>query len=64
MANITRRNTGEQTLAPREWNPFRMMDDLMQWDPFRAMSPLVARRERPYSGGESAFMPGFEVKEM
>ena len=62
MANITRRGTGGgQLQTGREWDPFRMMRDMLQWDPFREMTPFLGGR-----GGEQqalAFVPQFEVKE-
>lgn len=61
MANITRRGTGGgQIQTGREWDPFRMMRDMLQWDPFREMSPFLGGR-----GGEQAlaWVPEFEVKE-
>jgi HSP20 family protein len=41
--------------APAEWNPFRMMRDLMRWDPFQEMLPLP---ELP-----ATFLPSFDIKE-
>jgi HSP20 family protein len=40
--------------APREWDPFRVMRELMRWDPFAEMTPFA---------GEAAFAPAFDVKE-
>ncbi len=61
MANITRRPTGEERPALREWNPF----DLFDLDPFRTMAPLLYGRETiGAKGGRGGFMPSFEVKEM
>jgi HSP20 family protein len=61
MANIIRRNTGEQSPVLREWSPFRMMDDLLNWDPFRTMAPMLSGRESATGG--FGFIPSFEVKE-
>jgi HSP20 family protein len=63
MANlIRRRNESEpnrREMAPRgsasfgNWDPFRVMGELMRWDPFREMSPL----------GIGEFNPAFDVQE-
>jgi len=60
MANITvhRGSTGQQLAQPVEWNPLRMMRDLLRWDPFGEMAPLPATE-----GYALAFTPAFEVKE-
>jgi HSP20 family protein len=60
MANIVRRGGESREIAPTvrgEWDPFRMMRDLLRWDPFSEMLP--------YAGGERGFIftPQFEVKE-
>jgi HSP20 family protein len=58
MANIAvqKENGGKPVPAApaREWDPFRMMRELMRWDPFSEMTPIA---------GEEAFAPAFEVKE-
>jgi HSP20 family protein len=56
MANIVRR-TGEprEVSRPAEWEPLRLMRDLMRWDPFAEMEPLMGR--------ERGFNPRFDVKE-
>jgi HSP20 family protein len=59
MANITvqKKNGGQpESLARREWEPFRAMRDLLRWDPFREMAPIPSN-EIP------AYAPAFEVKE-
>lgn len=38
-----------------QWEPFRMMRDLMGWDPFREMTPFATE--------VAAFTPSFEIKE-
>lgn len=35
MLNITRRNEGTRDAARREWDPFRMMEQMLRADPFR-----------------------------
>ncbi|HZS40727.1 MAG TPA: Hsp20/alpha crystallin family protein [Polyangia bacterium] len=59
MANIVRRGGESRDIAPSargEWDPFRMMRDLLRWDPFSEMLP--------YAGAERlGFVPQFEVKE-
>jgi HSP20 family protein len=59
MANLIRRNEGNRELsAPRttsEWDPFRMMREMLRWDPLRDVE-----------GGslwERGFTPSFEVTE-
>src|SRR5690348_1499776 len=63
MANITRRPQEReqqlarpQGLAPRRWDPFQMVQDLLRWDPFQEMGIVP-------SLAEVAFVPKFEVKE-
>ena len=52
--NIVHKNQPEKemTTASRDWDPFRMMRDLVRWDPFRAMAPL-----------SMGFVPSVDVKE-
>jgi HSP20 family protein len=59
MANVAvqKREAGETgTVARREWDPFRLMRDMLRWDPFREMSPGVSFEAPIYS-------PAFEIKE-
>ena len=62
MANITvrkddgNRPTTVQTIPAHQWEPMRVLRDLMGWDPFGEMSPLVQRFPETFS-------PSFEVKE-
>ncbi len=53
MANIVRRNENQDV----EWDPIRVMRDMMRWDPFREMAPIWGR------GTPDAFVPAFEVRE-
>ncbi len=61
MADITiRKNNGgaqAPAIAPREYDPFRAMREMLRWDPFKEMAPIWPG-ELP---GE--FAPAFEVKE-
>ena len=43
MADIVKKNGGtmQQQPAATEWNPARMMRDLLRWDPFREMAPMI-----------------------
>jgi HSP20 family protein len=41
----------------REWDPFRVMRELLSWDPFGDVAPSFRALER------AAFSPDFEVKE-
>ena len=52
MADIVRRNEYPMT----EWDPFRMMREMMRWDPFRSAT-LMPQLER------EMWMPQFEVRE-
>jgi len=55
MANIVRR--GDYSMAPMtEWDPFRVMREMMRWEPFR-MIGLPPQVER------DVWMPHFEVRE-
>ena len=51
MANVVRRK--EPAL---EWDPFRLMREMMSWDPFQEMAPYA-------STGGTTFVPQFEVRE-
>lgn len=60
MADLAVRNTNggqPQTFTPREFDPIRMVRDLLRWDPFQQMAPLWPE------GRALAFSPAFEVKE-
>lgn len=52
MADIVRR--GEYGMS--EWDPFRMMREMMRWDPLRSMG-LMPRLE------QDIWMPHFDVRE-
>jgi len=59
MANVAvqKKETGEGApVARREWDPFRLMRDMLRWDPFREMAPVLSVEVPSYS-------PAFEVKE-
>jgi HSP20 family protein len=43
-------------LTRREWEPLRLMREMLGWDPFREMAPM-------FQAGPSGFAPAFEVKE-
>ena len=55
--NLIRRDKRDvpATRRAQEWNPFRMMDELLRWDPYAAL-------ERSGGGGLD-FLPSFDVKE-
>lgn len=53
MADIVRRN--EYGLG--EWDPFRVMREMMRWDPFRGMSAM------PRLEQQELWMPSFDVRE-
>jgi HSP20 family protein len=60
MANIVvrRGNGGQPQISASEWDPFRMMRDMLRWDPFREMAPIAATTPSAVT-----FAPDFEVKE-
>ena len=58
MASIVRKNDPGQLATRTEWDPLRMMRDLLRWDPFVEMSPALPTLEPVYN-----FMPQFDVKE-
>lgn len=60
MANLlVRRNANEVApIVPTEWEPLRMMRELLGWDPFREMAPLMQVPERI-----GLYNPSFEIKE-
>jgi HSP20 family protein len=61
MANIVRRGSGQNVpsyVTGTEWDPFRLMSNLLGWDPFREMTPSTQQ-----TGETGMFLPRFEVKE-
>jgi HSP20 family protein len=59
MSNVAiQRKEGGETApaARREWDPYRLMRDMLRWDPFREMSPAPSLEALGYA-------PAFEVKE-
>ncbi len=42
MADLVKKRGGAPQQAIAEWNPMRMMRDLLRWDPFREMAPAFA----------------------
>ena len=59
MADIAvqKKSSGETgAVARREWEPFRLMREMLRWDPFREMAPVPTVEVPSYS-------PAFEVKE-
>lgn len=56
MANVTVSKTPSVRSPAFEFDPYRMMRDMLRWDPFREMAPVVQE-------GIPAFAPAFEVKE-
>ena len=60
MSDIAvRKRNGGETLGPvarREWEPLRLMREMLGWDPFREITPLLPV-------GVPGFAPAFEVKE-
>src|SRR5438552_13812545 len=58
---IIRRNERTQAPVRSEWDPLRLMQDVLRWDPLRNFDPF--RQMQPLGVDERAFMPHFEVKE-
>jgi HSP20 family protein len=59
MSNVAvqrKDNAETAAVARREWDPFRVMRDMLRWDPFREMAPALSVDVPSYS-------PAFEVKE-
>lgn len=58
MADIAvqKKDRPEGAVARREWDPLRLMRDMLRWDPFREMAPSLAVDVPGYT-------PAFEVKE-
>lgn len=58
MADVTvqNRENGSTMVARREWDPFRLMREVLRWDPFREMAPVLSMDVPRYA-------PAFEVKE-
>ncbi len=57
MADIVKKNGGQVAAPIAEWDPFRMMREMLRWDPFREMAPVMPSIER------LAFSPSFDVTE-
>jgi HSP20 family protein len=59
MSNIAVQKKGNGDIAAparREWDPMRLMRDMLRWDPFREMAPALSLEVPSYA-------PAFEVKE-
>ena len=57
MADLAVQKKSETpAIARREWDPFRVMRDMLRWDPFREMAPAISPEAQAYA-------PAFEVKE-
>jgi HSP20 family protein len=58
MSDITVQKKPEApaTVARREWDPFRVMRDMLRSDPFQEMRPF-------WLAETTAYLPAFEVKE-
>ncbi len=58
MANIVRRENERGVGMPAfQWDPVRLMEDMLSWDPFRTLGEWRERLPVP------TFSPTFEVKE-
>lgn len=57
-STVQRGNRGEMapSSAQREFEPFRLMREMLRWDPFQEIKPV-------WSGEIPAFSPAFDVKE-
>lgn len=59
MSNVAvqrKDNAEPAAVARRDWDPFRVMRDMLRWDPFREMAPAL-------SVDVASYAPAFEVKE-
>jgi HSP20 family protein len=56
MAEIEKKNAGQLT----EWNPARMVREMLRWDPFREVAPLLPTFA-PFERME--WNPGFDITE-
>ena len=56
MANLMKKDGGEEVTQTREWDPWRAFRDLLHWDPFRQMAPMATL-------GPATFAPTFDVTE-
>ncbi|HEX2685561.1 MAG TPA: Hsp20/alpha crystallin family protein [Kofleriaceae bacterium] len=56
MTDIVKKNGGQLT----EWDPMRMMREMMRWDPFREMAPIVPSLPAFQA---ASFSPSFDVTE-
>lgn len=56
--NIVRKQATNPAAVPSytEWDPFRMMRELMRWDPFREMAAIP-------TGDRAGYLPDVDVKE-
>ena len=55
MAEMIKKNGGQALV--QEWDPLRMMREMLRWDPFREMAPMFPSVER------ATFNPSFDVTE-
>lgn len=56
MANLIRRTGQQLESTPAQWEPLRLMRDLMSWEPFAGVLPAALNEP-------AVFAPRFEVKE-
>jgi HSP20 family protein len=56
LAVLKKTQSEAPAVARREWDPFRVMRDMLRWDPFREMAPTISTEAQ-------VFAPAFEVKE-
>lgn len=59
MSNVAvqKKDNGDAAaVARRDWDPLRMMRDMLRWDPFREMAPVLSAELPGYA-------PAFDVKE-
>ena len=60
MANLIRKTEREQTpsrTSQSAWDPFRIMESMLEWDPFSSLAPSFG------TGVAQSYMPRFDVKE-
>jgi len=59
--SIIRRNERAGLPVRTDWDPFRLVDQVLRWDPLRAFDPF--HQMTAFAPDERTFLPRFDVKE-